>query len=267
MGKKLSKKDFFATYGVEYKDSKVLAPWGQWVPLPLTWGSKTHCYGWSTLAGTKEWVVEFNGKTTNMQGTCVCQCDHCYGCNGRYAMPGVYNANAWRTFAARYCMDWLERVITAQINWGVRGKSLAFVRVHITGDFFDMEYVDMWKRIKANCPDTKMWAYTKNKEAENAFDDVENFNIVKSLVPGFGMNYGHCDYIMDVYHGLIANGIETHICRCGVDNNQHCDTCRACQDLTYVLFLEHGSNYKAEKDPLWDQFVALVESDENKRYI
>lgn len=264
----MRKKDFFAGYGIEYrKDNKILAPWGEWVTLPLTWGSKTHCYGWSTLAGTKEWEVEFNGTTQIMKGTCVCQCEHCYGCSGRYAMSGVYNANAWRTFAARYHMDWLKRAIIAQINWGVKGEPLAFVRVHITGDFFRMEYVDAWKDIKEACPNTRMWAYTKNKEAEDAFDDVKDFNIVKSLIPGFGINYGHCDYVMEMYHALRKAGIETHICRCAVDSEQHCDTCKACQDLTYVLFLEHGSNYKAEADPLWDEFVALVESDDNVRHI
>lgn len=262
-----SKKEFFAEYGVEYKGGKILAPWGEYVTLPLTWGSKTHCYGWSTLAGTKEWKVEFNGSSQVMKGTCVCQCQHCYGCNGRYAMPGVYNANAWRTVAAREYQDWLANAITAQINWGVKGNPLGFVRVHITGDFFDMGYVNMWKRIKANCPLTRMWAYTKNKEAEDAFDDVADFNIVKSLVPGFGFNYGHCDYVMSMYHALKEAGVPTHICRCAITNDQHCNNCRACQDLTYVLFLEHGSNYNPQKDPLWNDFVSLVESEENMRHI
>lgn len=263
----MRKKDFFASYNVEYKENKILSPWGEWVALPLTWGSKTHCYGWSTLAGTKEWRVEFNGSEQIVKGTCNCQCDNCYGCSGRYAMPGVYNANAWRTIAAREYMDWLERAITAQINWGNKGKPLAYVRVHITGDFFNMDYVEMWKRIKANCPDTNMWAYTKNKEAEDAFDNVTGFNVIKSLVPGFGVNYGHCDYVMEMYHSLKERGINTHICRCAISNEQHCDTCRACQELKYVLFLEHGSSYKPNEDPLWDKFVALVESKENTRYI
>lgn len=265
----MRKKEFFGSYGIEYrtKDSKILAPWGQWVSLPLTWGSKTHCYGWSMLAGTKSWKVEFNGKSCTMKGTCPLQCEHCYGCNGRYAMASVYNSIAWKTVAARQHMDWLENAITAQINWGKYGKPLDFVRVHITGDFFSEEYIAMWKRIKANCPTTRMWAYTKNPVAENAFDDVEGFNIVKSLVPGFGLNYGHCDHVMEMYHSLKSAGIETHICRCAVDGEQHCDTCRACQDLKHVLFLEHGSNYNPKADPLWDEFVALVESEENTRHI
>lgn len=265
----MTKKEFFANYGIEYrtKDSKILAPWGQWVPMPLTWGSKTHCYGWSTLAGTKEWEVEFNGKTQIMKGTCNCQCDHCYGCTGHYRKKSVINANGWRTYAARYHMDWLKRAITAQINWGVRRKPYESVRAHITGDFHNMEYVDMWKGVKAECLETRMWSYTKNKEAEDAFDDIDGFNIVKSLVPGFGINYGHCDYVMAMYRALREAGIETHICRCAVDEEQHCNTCHACQDLKYVLFLEHGSKYNPKADPLWDEFVALVESDENKRHI
>jgi hypothetical protein len=37
--------------------------------------------------------------------------------------------------------------------------------------------------------------------------------------------------------------------------------------LKYVLFLEHGSNYNPHVDPLRDEFVSLVESNENTRHI
>ena len=263
----MTKKQFFGNYGIEFNRGKILSPWGQWVPLPLTYGSKTHCFGWSTLAGTKTWSANFNGENITVCGTCSIQCSGCYGCSGRYAMQNVIDGNAWRTVAARLYMEWLEKAIIAQIKWGRRGKALPFVRVHITGDFFSREYIDMWKRIKDACPDTRMWAYTKNPEAENAFDNVDDFNIVKSLIPGYGLNYGTCEHVMTIYRALIASGIDTHICRCGVDKEQHCDTCRACQELQFVLFLEHGTDYKPENDPLFPAFVALVESDDNKRHI
>lgn len=263
----MNKKQFFLQYGIEYSKGKILAPWGKWVPQLLTYGSKTHCFGWSTLAGTKDWTVNLNGEQIVLKGTCPLQCKGCYGCSGRYAMQSVIDGNGWRTYAIMHFPDWTRRAITAQINWGIRGVPLPFVRVHITGDFFANWYIEVWKRIKADCPNTRMWAYTKNEDAENAFDDVAGFNIVKSLVPGFGLNYGHCDHVMNIYRALIASGIETHICRCAVDKEQHCNTCRACQDLKHVLFLEHGTDYKPECDPLWNEFVALVESDENKRHI
>lgn len=263
----MNKKQFFATYGIEYSRGKIRAPWGQWVSLPLTWGSKTHCYSWSILAGTKVWIANFAGEKAEIKGTCCMQCNHCYGCAGRYIMQNVVDGIAWRTVAARYYPEWLENAIKAQINWGCRGKALPFVRVHITGDFFSGPYIEMWKRIKSACPNTRMWAYTKSPEAENAFDNVDDFNIVKSLIPGYGLNYGTCSHVMTIYSALRSSGINTHICRCGVDKEQHCDTCRACQDLQFVLFLEHGSDYKPEDDPLYPEFVALVESDENKRHI
>lgn len=267
MKKRVSKKEFFAAYGLEYVRGKLLAPWGELVNMPLTYGSKTHCYGFSTLAGTIEWNVVFNNEHVSMNGTCVCQCKDCYGCNGRYCMPSVKNANAWRTFAARYFMDWLKRAIIAQVNWGTSGKPLEIVRVHTTGDFFSNDYIQMWKDVKAACPDTDMWTYTKNPSAENAFDNVDGFNIVKSIVPCIGINYGKCDYIIKAYNKLKSDNIPVHVCRCAIDSNQHCNDCRACKTLNYVLFLEHGTTYKPENDSKYNELVAIIDSDENNQYI
>lgn len=261
--KRVSKKEFYASNGVEYdpKTQKILSPWGEWVREPLTYGTKTHCMGWSTLGGNIEWEVEFNGSPCTMTGTCNRLCPDCYACNGRYKMPSNKNANAWRTFAARYHQDWLKNTIICQINWGKRGKALSLIRVHISGDFFSTEYIQMWIEIEEACLDTRFWAYTKNEEAEISFDALERFNIIRSLIPSVGMNYGKCAHIIEAYEKLTAMGIKTHICRCAIDKEQHCDNCKACSELMYVLFLLHGDrNYNPEEDPDYERLVALIES-------
>ena len=104
------------------------------------------------------------------------------------------------------------------------------------------------------------WSYTKNEIAEKAFDDLKNVNIVKSIVPGFGFNFGHCDYILMVYKALKAMGKDVYICRCGIDKNQHCVNCKGCSENTFVLFIEHSTSYKAESDPAYSELKSIIES-------
>ena len=97
------------------------------------------------------------------------------------------------------------------------------------------------------------------KAFENAFNDLDNANIVKSVVPGFGFNFGHCDYVIDMYHALINMGVKVHICRCGIDPEQHCAGCHKCSECEYVLFVEHSTAYKATEDPKYSELVELIE--------
>ena len=272
---KTNKKDFFANYGLELVDSDhIMAPWGEVVPMPLTKGSKTLCFGWSTLAGTGEWTGIFNGEEIVVRGTCVCDCDHCYAKRGKYTCPDVINGNIWRTIAARNYSDWLEKAITAQIQWGDSRKPYDLIRVHVAGDFFSEEYIQMWHRIASTCTETRFWSYTKNPVAETAYDDLANFNIVRSIVPNFGVNYGDAAYVVAMYEALVSAGVEVYICRCAmdepdvkegkktvVDNHQHCKGCKGCSVNKYVLFLQHGvAGYNKHKDPMYPVLCALIEN-------
>lgn len=110
------------------------------------------------------------------------------------------------------------------------------------------------------CPDTVFWSYTKNADAENAFNDIQNCNIVKSIVPGCGLNYGKCEYILAAYDALKTAKKSVHICRCGIDKNQHCTNCKGCSVNEYVLFVEHSTSYEAEKDPAFETLKSVIES-------
>jgi hypothetical protein len=41
-------------------------------------------------------------------------------------------------------------------------EKITMVRVHESGDFYNQEYLDKWKEIWTNCPDTKFLAFTKS---------------------------------------------------------------------------------------------------------
>ena len=98
-----------------------------------------------------------------------------------------------------------------------------------------------------------------------AFDDINNFNVVKSIVcidgKRRGFNFGKCDYILALYKELTARGESVYICKCGFDdeNPAHCITCAACRTCKYVLFVLHSTpDYDAKKDALFPVLKEIV---------
>lgn len=223
----------------------------------------------STLPTNKLFIVNVNGNEYTESGTCPCHCGKTVTKNGKemfvstcYATKGNYNYGSTkkslmvRTWLVRHDLDFVARAILAQIKI----DGIKVIRVHASGDFDSMAYAEMWRNIALNNPQVIMWTYTKVKACEDYFDDIPNFNVVKSVIAGKGFNYGHCDYILSLYDYLTSIGKSVYICRCGIDKNQHCNACTACSKYDYVLFLEHSTDYKAEKDKLFPIVKALIES-------
>lgn len=213
----------------------------------------------STLAAMQDFFLDdFN---YNAKGTCFCKCEGCYGLTGNYRYETTKRLLAYRTMVARENLDlFVERIIAE-----IRFYNIEFVRIHATGDFFSKDYVKAWIKIAKACKTTKFWTYTKafghgfDKEL-NALTDLDNVNIVNSIVPGCGFNFGHIDYVIATYYELKNRGENPYICRCGIDKEQHCNNCKGCSCHKYVLFVEHSTGYKAEKDPLYKKVVELIES-------
>lgn len=255
----MNKKEIYAQYGIEYENGKINAPLFGWInPLLINGNAKLGKGVWtfSTLPGTGYYTVPITGinDVMTVKGTCCCDCTGCYAQTGFYKMPSVERANAIKTVIARLYTTFMQRAIIAQI----KAENIRLVRIHAAGDFFSAEYIRAWREIVKKCENTVFWTYTKNSDAETAFDDLTNINIVKSCVPGFGFNFGHCEYILKLYHALKAEEMPVYICRCGIDKNQHCINCKGCSENKYVLFLEHSTAYQAEKDSLYPEVVKLV---------
>lgn len=256
---KNTKKTIYEKYGILYEAGKIFAPVFGWInPLLINGNAKLGKGVWtfSTLPSNKTFTVEINGSVYEVKGTCPCCCTGCYAMTGFYNMPSVLASNAIKTILCRNHLDFVTRAITAQIE----ADGIKLLRIHASGDFFSLDYVEAWRQIVAASAETIFWTYTKNTAAENAFDDLENINVVKSIIKGFGFNFGKCGYILRVYKALKEAGNSVYICRCGVDKNQHCANCRGCSKNDFVLFIEHSTDYKAEDDPQFDELRQIIEA-------
>ena len=159
-------------YGIEVKENKLVSPIGL-VPEMLVNGNDKigkGVYHFSTLPGTKTYKVNVNGSEYETVGTCICDCVGCYAMSGNYRYANTINNIGIRNIMARNYMAWLENAIKAQIEC----YSIGFVRIHASGDFYSVEYAEMWKRIAIAFPNTVCWTYTKNKACESLFDGLNN---------------------------------------------------------------------------------------------
>lgn len=257
--KKASKKDIYAEYGIQFENGKIYHEKFGWInPLLIDGNSKLGKGVWtfSTLPGNMIYHIEYKGMSFDVKGTCACNCNGCYAQTGFFRMKSTINSLAIKTWLVWNDIEFVNNAIKAQI----KADDIKLSRIHASGDFASMEYVKAWQEIVKECSDCIFWTYTKVKEYETMFDDIANINIVKSCIPGFGFNYGHCNYILKVYKALKDMGKNVYICRCGIDANQHCTNCKGCSKNEYVLFIEHSTSYKAENDVLFPEVKKLIES-------
>lgn len=245
----MTKKEIYAKHGIIYNNGKILFN-GKYICELLKEGnSKTgkRVYTWSLLPGT--------------EGTCICNCKGCYARTGHYNRKNVKESLTLNTEIVNNDIGFFYHAISAQLECIGEGE----IRIHAAGDFNtnnSAEYAATWRRIVSENKSFLFWTYTKIKEYETLFNGIENGNIVKSVINGIGYNFGHCDYIISTYKTLKNHGCSVYICRCGIDKEQHCENCKHCATTDFVLFIEHSTEYKAEKDPLYNEIVALINSQE-----
>ena len=253
--KRISRAEIYARRGIEYKAGKILSPLGWIEPLLKQGNTKTgkEVYTYSTLPTNKVFEAIYGP----VKGTCPCWCDACYATKGSYNFPSVINALALQTVLARQYMDFVERAILAQLE---TLPNVNEIRIHAAGDFFSDAYLEMWKRIIKRFPEKFFWSYTKVKEYENAFNDFDNANLVKSVIDGVGFNFGKVEYILDTFYKLVAAGKSVYICRCGIDQNQHCHNCHSCSKYDFVLFIEHSTGYDPKTSARYNELVNVIEN-------
>ena len=256
----ITKKAAYAEQGIEYKSGKVFSPCFGWINELLKIGNgKTgkEVYTFSLLPGDCEFTIEIGGIEYTIKGSCICKCKGCYATAGNYNYDSTIRSLAINTYLVNYHLDFVERCINAQLKYLGKGE----IRIHAAGDFNTInpdDYAAMWLRIAKKFSSFRFWTYTKVKKYETLFDDLKNANIVKSIIPGIGFNFGHCDYIINAYYTLKDLNQSVYICKCGIDKNQHCERCGICATYKYVLFVEHSTGYKAEKDPLYAKLCEIV---------
>lgn len=256
---KATKKEVYAAHGIQFGNGKIISPIGPVAELLKEGNTKTGkaVYTFSVLPGTAVYKLTIGGASVDVKGTCVCDCIGCYAMTGNYRFSGVVKSMAINTWLVNNCIDFVRNAIAAQLETIGRGE----IRIHAAGDFNTENpeaYSGMWLDIARAFPSFRFWTYTKVRKYETLFDGLKNANVVKSIIPHVGINFGHCDYIINAYYTLLSMGASVYICKCGIDKNQHCEKCGVCTAYDYVLFVEHSTAYKAEEDPLFPALCEIV---------
>ena len=238
---------------------------GELYPVPMTGGNSKLGNVWNTgtAPGTGFYSVtdKETGETVGTMGTCPVDCEKCYGQCGFYNMPSTKYSTIRKTELLRNHMKEYFEIIEIIIKY----ENVEKMRLHAVGDFIPGEakhYYELFKKF----PHVIAWTYTKHKITGDIalLDSLENVNIVKSIIPGCGFNFGHVAYIAAVFYKLLRAGKSVYICRCGIDKEQHCENCDGCSKHEYVLFIEHSTDYVAASDYGFNKLKALIESDLNK---
>lgn len=254
-----SKKEVYAKYGISFANGKIVSPIGSVCELLKEGNDKTGklVYTFSVLPGTASFTADINGQQITEKGTCVCDCNGCYAKTGHYRQTSAIRSLVINTYLVNHHLDFVKSCIMAQLEYIGRGE----VRIHASGDFNtsnSAEYANMWLQIAKRFNSFRFWTYTKVKQYETLFDNLKNANIVKSIIPGIGFNFGKCEYIINAYYTLKASNQSVYICKCGIDKSQHCEKCGVCATYKYVLFIEHSTGYDATKDPLFEKLCEIV---------
>lgn len=234
-------------------------------PLPLVQGNEklgTSVWHSSTLPTNKLITAKLkDGREFTEPGTCPFSCKGCYGESGNYK----YNhTKYWLIMRTRLLRNYPD-IYFLLVDLQIKHENIEKLRIHAVGDFLPGEAIGFYNVIK-KYPNVKSWTYTKLSVSGDiaTLDSLENCNVVKSVVPGFGFNFGKIAYIANLYYFLKRNNKSVYICRCGIDKNQHCSNCNGCSGHEYVLFIEHSTGYKPEKDYGYNKIVSLIESQKNE---
>lgn len=258
-----------------------LKVFGNWVmidetlyPLPLVQGNEKlgeSVWHGSTLPTNEIITCEYKDKLGTIHklsesGTCPFTCKGCYGTTNNYNYESTKFYLIMRTRLLKNYPDIYFQLVRIQLET----EEIEKLRIHATGDFIKDEAIGYYNVLK-DFPKIKSWTYTKVESDSDIemLDSLPNVNVVKSVIKGFGFNYGHCDYIMKVYEYLKSINKSVFICRCGTEDKkqpetiQHCSDCDGCSNHKYVLFIEHSTKYNAKKDKLFPEIVKLIHSERN----
>lgn len=230
-------------------------------PLPLVKGNGKlgeTVYHSSTVPTNEIMAAADNdGNVVSEMGTCPCKCPGCYATKGNYNFRTTKYALIMRTKLLREFPEIYFSLVRIQLTF----EHVEKLRIHAAGDFIKGEAKGFYD-VLVDFPSVKAWTYTKVKNDPDIdlLDSLPNCNVVKSIIPGCGFNFGHVAYIAATFYRLLAAGKSVYICRCGIDKNQHCSDCDGCSTHEYVLFVEHSTGYNAETDYGFSKLVSLIEN-------
>lgn len=166
---------------------------------------------------------------------------NCYATKGNFLCANAQMAHD-RNWNATKDLEAFEASMVAEIK---RRMPLA-LRVHSSGDFYSVEYFRAWLRIAKQCPETKVFAYTRTWRIDRfaavlpEAEKVANFVLWYSTDPATGVpeKAKRVAYILD---SESYGAMPEPNCLKQLDKRQNCLTCRRCWDRRKrkVCFLKH----------------------------
>lgn len=116
------------------------------------------------------------------------------------------------------------------------GKKIDVVRIHASGDFYDVQYYEKWIEIAKRNPHISFYAYTKVLPVYARYQENHpaNFNLILSFVDGH-LNYGDkdfCSHLTEDHGAFLCPAYKGSSVRCGID-------CKYCITKSTPCFLIH----------------------------
>ena len=92
------------------------------------------------------------------------KCSHCYACHGRYNFTSVKEAQLRQLGHIKHLLEGnIYRAVCTMIV-AVRSsrdtKQTSLFRIHSSGDFFSLDYINLWYDVARLMPDITFWATT-----------------------------------------------------------------------------------------------------------
>ena len=122
--------------------------------------------------------------------TCKKSCKFCYARKAEQLYPEVLPSRHRNLLASKkdnFVVDMIDILLTR------RNK---VVRIHESGDFYSIDYINKWYDIAESLPDRTFYAYTKR-------DDLFNQDLLDKRSKNFILIWSH-DKIDDVRHSIPA---------------------------------------------------------------
>jgi hypothetical protein len=174
--------------------------------------------------------------TLEERSTCPKTCHHWRSCFGN---------RMWRADRMQHGMA-LERRLEIECARLAEDHPDGFaVRLHVLGDFYSVEYVDLWRRLLEQHPALHVWGYTARIDVANdpiaaalvtlAQDQPERFAVRFSNAP---TPFAVPSTISVEHPYQVPN--DTTLCPQETDRTESCSTCALCwQSRERIAFMTH----------------------------
>jgi len=103
---------------------------------------------------------------------------NCYACKGRF-----FFSNVQKSLNYKYRESKKDNFVS-RVNLELSRTRKRFVRIHVSGDFYNTDYVNKWKRIALANPDKLFRAFTKRMDLIDSLLELNalpNVNIYESI--------------------------------------------------------------------------------------